>query len=117
LRNSVSPSGVQSYEHSPRASISERFTALDAGRPTAQVEHHPPRRNEMTVMSRDQERVLGRLVAVAGGPLLLQDALDELRDRAVSPTLDALLQTILRLRHERQLGVPELPEVEESAAR
>jgi hypothetical protein len=71
----------------------------------------------MTVMSRDQEWVLGRLVAFAGGPLLLQDALDELQENAVPPTLDALLQIILKLRQERGLGVPELPEVEGSAAR
>lgn len=63
----------------------------------------------MTIISRDQERVVRRLVEFAGDPSIVEDALSELRDElATPPTLEQLLTKILEIREARGLGLPEL---------
>lgn len=63
----------------------------------------------MTIMTRGEEQMLQRLVAFAGDPVILEDALAQLRDELTAPpTLDELLRKIVKLREERNLGIPEL---------
>lgn len=66
----------------------------------------------MTIVSRDQERVVRRLVEFAGDPSIVQDALDELREELPTPpTLEQLLRKILQIREARGLGLPDLAEL------
>lgn len=63
----------------------------------------------MTIMTRGEEQMLQRLVAFAGDPVILEDALVELRDELPTPpTLDELLRKIVKIREARNLGIPEL---------
>ena len=61
----------------------------------------------MTVMTRKQERLIDRLVAFAGDPLILYEALDiaQAADKR-PPELPELLRIILKLREDRGLGRP-----------
>ena len=60
----------------------------------------------MTI-SRDEERVVRRLVDFAGDPIIVEDALAALRpEQSEPPTLEQLLRKILELRAELGLGRP-----------
>ena len=66
----------------------------------------------MTIGTKDEQRVLRRLVDFAGDPAIVEDALEALRvELATPPTLEQLLSKILELREERGLGRPDLQAV------
>jgi hypothetical protein len=57
----------------------------------------------MTVMSRNQEDLLRRLVAFAGDAVIVQKALHQLNEELESPpTLDQVLVKILQLKNDKQ---------------
>lgn len=61
----------------------------------------------MTIVSRDEERVVRRLVEFAGDPLIVEEALQDLRQELdAPPSLAQLLKKILELRDQRGLGLP-----------
>jgi hypothetical protein len=56
----------------------------------------------MTVMSREQEELVERLVAVAGDPRILQEALERLRNAGSVPLkLEDIIRMILEIKSER----------------
>lgn len=60
----------------------------------------------MTV-SRDEERVVRRLVEFAGDPVIVEEALQDLRQELTQPpTLAQLLKKILEVREQKGLGLP-----------
>ena len=57
----------------------------------------------MTVMSRAQEGILQKLIEFAGDPVIVQDALRDLKADETAPTLEQVLFRILQLKRERGL--------------
>lgn len=56
----------------------------------------------MTVMSREQEEFVERLVSVAGDPRILQEALERLRNTMPAPLkLEDIIRAILEIKAER----------------
>jgi len=56
----------------------------------------------MTVMSREQEELVERLVSVAGDPRILQEALERLRSSVPAPLkLEDIIRVILEIKAER----------------
>jgi hypothetical protein len=56
----------------------------------------------MRTMTRSQERLLRLLLEVAGSSIVLQQALEELgSNRDVPPTLEELVERIVRIKHAR----------------
>lgn len=56
----------------------------------------------MVVMSREQERLVQRLVGLAGSPVVLQTALRDLREEGDPSGLEALVRKIIAVR-EREV--------------
>ncbi len=66
----------------------------------------------MTVMTRKQERLIDRLVAFAGDPVILQEALEVARStEKAPPELPELLRVILELRDKHGRGRPSREEI------
>lgn len=59
----------------------------------------------MLVMSRKQERLVQRLVDLAGGPIVLQTALRELRAEGDPSGLEVLVRKIIEVR-DREAHTP-----------
>jgi hypothetical protein len=56
----------------------------------------------MTVMSKEQEALVERLVSVAGDPRILQEALERLRNTVPTPLkLEDIVRVILEIKAER----------------
>ena len=52
----------------------------------------------MRVLTREQERLLRRLIDLAGDPVIVQDALKQLAHEEEEPSLEKLVQRILELK-------------------
>jgi hypothetical protein len=52
----------------------------------------------MELLTKDQERLLERLIELAGDPLIVQEALRRIVAEEAEPTLDDLIRKILALR-------------------
>jgi len=57
-----------------------------------------PRQSIMELLTKDQERLLERLIELAGDPLIVQEALRRIVAEEAEPTLDDLIRKILALR-------------------
>jgi hypothetical protein len=56
----------------------------------------------MTVMTKKREALLDQLIAVAGDPILVEQALRSLNEEsATPPTMREIIRRILELRHKR----------------